>query len=59
VRINVGPDFDARKKEALKLMEDGYAQHLLIPAYGQAFDAHLFSNFLACWFFPTHNLKLT
>lgn len=49
----LGPDFDARKKEALKLMEEGYAQHLLIPVYGQAFDAHLFSKFQACWFFPS------
>lgn len=30
----VGEDFDARKKEVAKLMEEGYAKYLLIPAYG-------------------------
>ena len=40
----LGPDFDARKKEALKLIEEGYAQHLLIPAYGQIFDIHSLSR---------------
>jgi hypothetical protein len=30
----IGLDFNARKKEAVKLMEEGYARHLLIPAHG-------------------------
>jgi len=29
-----------RQKEAIRLMEEGYARHLLIPAYGQVFDVH-------------------
>ena len=40
----IGPDFDVRKKEALQLIDEGYAQHVLIPAYGQVFDAQTVSH---------------
>jgi len=33
-----GADWNARKKEALKLMADGYAQRLYIPFFGKLID---------------------
>ena len=35
VVLLVGPDFEARKKEANHLIGDGYADFLIIPAYGR------------------------
>jgi hypothetical protein len=40
----VGPKFTPRKEEVFKLIEDGYARHVIIPAYGKVSDAGLFSN---------------
>ena len=40
----VGSKFTPRKEEVFKLIEDGYARHLIIPAYGKVSDAGLFSN---------------
>jgi hypothetical protein len=40
----VGPKFAPRKEEVFKLIEDGYARHVIIPAYGKVSDAGLFSN---------------
>ena len=42
--LHVGPKFTLRKEKAFKLIEDGYARHLIIPAYGKVSDAGLFSN---------------
>ncbi|MFA5905527.1 MAG: ElyC/SanA/YdcF family protein [Desulfobacula sp.] len=35
VVLFIGPDYPERKKEALQLMEEGYADRLLIPALNQ------------------------
>jgi hypothetical protein len=35
VVLIIGPDFNAREKEAKKLINEGYVQYLLIPAYGK------------------------
>ena len=35
VVLFIGPDYSERKKEALQLMEEGYADRLLIPALNQ------------------------
>jgi hypothetical protein len=40
----VGSKFTPRKEEVFKLIEDGYARRLVIPAYGRVSDAALFSN---------------
>jgi hypothetical protein len=40
----VGNDFNAREKEALKLLEEGYAQHLIIPAFGTMYKYSLLSR---------------
>jgi hypothetical protein len=40
----LGSDFETRKNEVLKLIEEGYARHVIIPARGQAFDAEVFSR---------------
>jgi uncharacterized SAM-binding protein YcdF (DUF218 family) len=40
----VGSKFTPRKEEVFRLIEDGYAQRLVIPAYGRVSDAGLFSN---------------
>lgn len=40
----LGSRFTPRKKEVFKLIEDGYARHLIIPAYGRVSDAGLFQN---------------
>ena len=40
----LGPKFTLRKEEVFKLIEEGYARHLIIPAYGKVSDAVLFSN---------------
>ena len=40
----LGSKFTPRKEEVFKLIEDGYARHLIIPAYGKVSDAGLFSN---------------
>jgi len=40
----VGSKFTPRKEEAFKLIEDGYARYLIVPAYGKVSDAGLFSN---------------
>ena len=37
VVLIIGYDYNARKKEAIKLIEDGYAQHLVIPAFGAVY----------------------
>jgi hypothetical protein len=34
-----GADFVARKQEALKLMQDGYARYLIIPEHGAVLEA--------------------
>jgi hypothetical protein len=33
----IGPDLEARKKEANKLLDAGYANYLIIPAYGRIY----------------------
>jgi hypothetical protein len=38
----LGSKFTPRKEEAFKLIEDGYARYLIIPAYGKVSDAGLF-----------------
>jgi hypothetical protein len=40
----LGSKFAPRKDEAFKLIEDGYARYLIIPAYGKISDAGLFPN---------------
>jgi hypothetical protein len=40
----LGPKFKPRKEEVFSLIKDGYARHLIIPAYGRVSDAGLFSN---------------
>jgi len=40
----LGSKFSPRKEEVFKLIEDGYARHLIIPAYGRISDAGLFRN---------------
>jgi hypothetical protein len=40
----IGSKFTPRKEEVFKLIEDGYARQLIIPAYGKVSDAGLFSN---------------
>jgi uncharacterized SAM-binding protein YcdF (DUF218 family) len=40
----LGSNFTLRKEKVFKLIEDGYARHLIIPAYGKVSDAGLFSN---------------
>jgi uncharacterized SAM-binding protein YcdF (DUF218 family) len=40
----VGSKFTPRKEEVFRLIEAGYARHLIIPAYGKVSDAGLFSN---------------
>lgn len=40
----LGPKFTPRKEEVFSLIKDGYARHLIIPAYGRVSDAGLFSN---------------
>ena len=35
VILMVGPDYNARKKEAHHLIKDGYARYLIIPAHGR------------------------
>jgi hypothetical protein len=40
----IGSKFTPRKEEVLRLIEDGYARQLIIPAYGKVSDAGLFSN---------------
>jgi hypothetical protein len=45
----VGPDLNARKKEALKLIEEGYARRIIVPNYGIMIsnpngDAHQFDE---------------
>ena len=40
----LGSKFTPRKEEAFKLIEDGYARYLIIPAYGKVSDAELFTG---------------
>jgi hypothetical protein len=40
----VGSKFTPRKEEVFRLIEEGHAQRLVIPAYGRVSDAGLFSN---------------
>jgi hypothetical protein len=40
----LGSKFTLRKEKTFKLIEDGYARHLIIPAYGKVSDAGLFSS---------------
>jgi hypothetical protein len=40
----VGSKFAPRKEEVFRLIEDGYARYLIIPAYGRVSDTGLFSN---------------
>ena len=40
----LGSKFTPRKEEAFKLIEDGYARYLIIPAYGKVSDAGLFTG---------------
>lgn len=40
----LGVEYTTRKKEAFKLIEEGYARHLIIPAHGKISEANLFSN---------------
>jgi uncharacterized SAM-binding protein YcdF (DUF218 family) len=40
----IGSKFTPRKEEVFRLIEDGYARQLIIPAYGKVSDAGLFSN---------------
>jgi uncharacterized SAM-binding protein YcdF (DUF218 family) len=40
----VGSKFTPRKEEVFRLIKDGYARHLIIPAYGRVSDAGLFPN---------------
>lgn len=40
----LGSNFTLRKEKTFKLIEEGYARHLIIPAYGKVSDAGLFSN---------------
>ena len=40
----IGSKFTPRKAEVFRLIEDGYARQLIIPAYGKVSDAGLFSN---------------
>jgi hypothetical protein len=35
VVLFIGPDLEAREKEANKLLDAGYADYLIIPAYGR------------------------
>jgi hypothetical protein len=40
----IGSKFTPRKEEVFRLIEDGYARQLIIPAYGKVSDTGLFSN---------------
>lgn len=40
----VGPDYEARLKEARKLIEEGYAQHLIVPVYGTMYGHSILTN---------------
>jgi len=40
----LGSNFSPRKEEVFKLIEDGYARHLIIPAYGRITDVGLSWN---------------
>ncbi len=40
----IGSKLAPRKDEVFKLIEDGYARYLIIPAYGKVSDAGLFPN---------------
>jgi len=40
----IGSKFTPRKEEVFRLIKDGYARHLIIPAYGRVSDAGLFSG---------------
>lgn len=40
----LGSEFTPRKEEAFKLIEDGFARYLIIPAYGKVSDAGLFTG---------------
>jgi hypothetical protein len=40
----IGSKFTPRKEEVLRLIEDGYARQLIVPAYGKVSDAGLFTN---------------
>ena len=42
VVLFIGSEFSTRKLEAFKLIIDGYARYLIIPAYGRVSDAGLF-----------------
>jgi len=35
----ISQSFDARKREVLKLLEEGYASHIIVPAYGTTLKA--------------------
>ncbi len=41
VVLLVGPDFEARKKEGHRLFKDGYADYIIIPAYGRILKASI------------------
>lgn len=40
----LGSNFTLRKEKTFKLIEEGYARHLIIPAYGKVADAGPLSN---------------
>ena len=40
----IGSKFTPRKEEVFRLIQDGYARHLIIPAYGRISDARLFAG---------------
>src|SRR5512145_1522818 len=44
VILLLGARLAPRKEEVFKLIEDGYARHLIIPAYGRVSDAGLFQD---------------
>lgn len=44
VVLLVGPDFEARKKEGHRLIGDGFADYLIIPAYGRILKASIDSS---------------
>ena len=44
VVLFVGPDYEARLKEARKLVEEGYARYLIVPAYGTVYDFSILTN---------------
>lgn len=59
VVLLVGPDFEARKKEGHRLIGDGFADYLIIPAYGRILKASIDGSLTSVKNNIFYNLKLT